>query len=189
MEEAAQERHCRFRGSVDCVGSWHTHPTSTPHPSNVDIGAVAQLLASSGSSRRTCLVLILSGNPNDPALGAHAFRRKLSGEDFIYVQRNAAATARLGPQQKKTRNVGLALSGGGSRAIAFHLGCLRALHDLNLLSRVQVISSVSGGSVISAMYAYSNDSFREFDARIVELLSEGLHRDIFREVFRPASNR
>ena len=187
MEEAAQERYCRFRGSVDCVGSWHTHPTSTPHPSNVDIGAVAQLLADSGSSRRTCLVLILSGNPNDPALGAHAFRRKLSGEDFIYVQQNAAATARLGPQPKKTRNVGLALSGGGSRAIAFHLGCLRALHDLNLLSRVQVISSVSGGSVISAMYAYSNDSFREFDARIVELLSGGLHRDIFREVFRPAS--
>ena len=187
MEEAAQERHCRFRGSVDCVGSWHTHPTSTPHPSNEDIRAVAQLLADSGFSRRTCLVLILSGNPDDPDLGAHAFRRKLSGEDFIYVQQNAAATARLGSQPKKPRNVGLALSGGGSRAIAFHLGCLRALHDLNLLSRVQVISSVSGGSVISAMYAYSNDSFREFDARVVELLSGGLHRDIFREVFRPAS--
>ena len=187
MEEVAQERRCRFRGSVDCVGSWHTHPTSTPHPSDVDIDAVTQLLADSGSSRRTCLVLILSGNPDDPVLGAHAFRTKLSGEDFIQLQLNAAATAHLGPQPKKSRNVGLALSGGGSRAIAFHLGCLRALHDLNLLSRVQVISSVSGGSIISAMYAYSNDSFREFDVRIVELLSRGFHRDIFREVFRPAS--
>ena len=29
--------------------------------------------------------------------------------------------------------VGLALSGGGSRAIAFHLGCLRALNDLGIL--------------------------------------------------------
>ena len=37
------------------------------------------------------------------------------------------------------------------------------------------------------MYAYSSDSFREFDARVVELLSRGLHRDIFREVFKPAS--
>ena len=187
MEEAAHERHCRFRGSVDCVGSWHTHPTSAPQPSDVDTGAVAQLLGDSGSSRRTCLVLILSGDPDDPDLGAHAFRTELSGENFIRVQRNTAATARLGPQPKKPRNVGLALSGGGSRAIAFHLGCLRALHDLNVLNRIQVISSVSGGSVISAMYAYSNDSFREFDARIVELLGRGLHRDIFREVFRPAS--
>ena len=187
MEEAAQERRCRFRGSVDCVGSWYTHPTSEPQPSDVDIGAVVQLLGDSGSSRRTCLVLILSGDPDDPVLGAHAFRTKLAGEDFIHLELNAAATARLGPQPKKSRNVGLALSGGGSRAIAFHLGCLRALHDLDLLSRVQVISSVSGGSVISAMYAYSNDSFREFDARIVGLLGRGFYRDIFRELFRPAS--
>ena len=49
---------------------------------------------------------------------------------------------------------------------------------------MQVISSVSGGSVISAMYAYSSDSFQEFDARVVELLRRGLHRDIIREVFR-----
>ena len=187
MEEAAQERRHRFRGSVDCVGSWHTHPASAPQPSDVDIGAVVQLLGDSGSSRRTCLVLILSGDPDDPALGAHAFRTLLDGEDSIQLELNGAATAHLGPQPKKSRNVGLALSGGGSRAIAFHLGCLRALHDLDLLSRVQVISSVSGGSVISAMYAYSNDSFREFDARIVELLGRGLHRDIFREMFRPAS--
>ena len=26
--------------------------------------------------------------------------------------------------------IGLALSGGGSRAMAFHLGCLRALNDM-----------------------------------------------------------
>ena len=183
MEEVAQEKHCRFRGSVDCVGSWHTHPTSSPHPSHIDVHAVAQLLASSDSTRRTCLILILSGSPNDPVLGAYAFRAKLSGENVVCIERNAAATVRLGTQTKKPQNVGLALSGGGSRAIAFHLGCLRALHDLDLLNRVQVISSVSGGSVVSAMYAYSNDSFREFDERVVELLRRGLHCDIFREVF------
>ena len=85
--------------------------------------------------------------------------------------------------------MGLALSGGGSRAIAFHLGCLRALHDLDLLDRLQVISSVSGGSVISAMYAYSDDPFPEFEARVLQLLGQGLHRDIFRQVFRPGSIR
>ena len=187
MEDVAKEKQCRFRGSVDCIGSWHTHPTSPPRPSRVDIGAIAQLLSDPDSTRRTCLVLILSGDPDDPTLGAYAFRTKLSDENFICIQWSAAATARLGPQPKKPRNVGLALSGGGSRAIAFHLGCLRALHDLDLLSRVQVISSVSGGSVISAMYAYSSNSFREFDARVVELLRRGFHRDIFREVLRPAS--
>ena len=187
MKEAAQNRDCRFRGSVDCVGSWHTHPTSIPHPSDVDIGAVAQLLADQGSTRRTCLILILSGNSDDPALGAYAFKTKQSGEDFIHIERTAASTARLGSQPEKPRNVGLALSGCGSRAIAFHLGCLRALHDLDLLSRVQVISSVSGGSVISAMYAYSNDSFEQFDARVVQLLRRGLHGDIFRHAFRPGS--
>ena len=187
MKEAAQEKRRRFRGSADCVGSWHTHPTSAPHPSHVDVHAVAQLLGNTDSTRRTCLILILSGCLDDPVLGAHVFRRKLSGDDVICIEQNAAATLSLRAQTEKPRNVGLALSGGGSRAIAFHLGCLRALHDLDLLSRIQVISSVSGGSVISAMYAYSNDSFREFEERVVKLLCRGLHGDIFREVFRPRS--
>lgn len=69
--------------------------------------------------------------------------------------------------------IGLALSGGGSRAIAFHLGCLRALHDRGVLDKVQVISSVSGGSVIAAAYAYWRCSFTEFDRRIVAMLRRG----------------
>src|SRR5260370_23092103 len=50
------------------------------------------------------------------------------------------------------RTIGLALSGGGSRAIAFHLGCLRALSRLGLLDRVAILSTVSGGSVIGAYF-------------------------------------
>ena len=187
MEAVAQEKHRRFRGSVDCVGSWHTHPTSTPHPSPVDIRAVAQLLAEPGSTRRTCLILILSGNPDAPSLGAYAFKTTLTGDDLTLIQQTTAATTHLRLEPEKPGNIGIALSGGGSRAMAFHLGCLRALHDLDLLSRVQVISSVSGGSVIAAMYAYSSDSFREFDARVVELLHRGLQQDIFREVFKLVS--
>jgi NTE family protein len=41
-----------------------------------------------------------------------------------------------------------ASSGGGSRAIAFHLGCLRALHDRGALERVQVQSGISGGAAL-----------------------------------------
>ena len=187
MEAAAKKRHSRFRGSVDCVGSWHTHPTSTPHPSTVDISAVAQLLGGPGSSRRACLILILSGSPDKPVLGAHAFRAKLAGKNHTFILPSASATVRLGTQPERPRNVGIALSGGGSRAIAFHLGCLRALHDLDLLGRVQILSSVSGGSIIAAMYAYSSDSFSGFDTSVRDLLSRGLQCDILREMVRPQS--
>ena len=47
-------------------------------------------------------------------------------------------------RKEAPETIGLALSGGGSRAIAFHLGCLRALHDLGVLEKVGVISTVSG---------------------------------------------
>src|SRR3546814_14805187 len=70
--------------------------------------------------------------------------------------------------------IGLALSGGGSRAIAFHLGCLRALHDRGVLPKVSVLSAVSGGSVIAALYAYSVDSFAEFETQVLRLLRRGL---------------
>ena len=187
MEEAARTRQQRFRGSVDCIGSWHTHPKSSPHPSDVDIGAVAELLAAPGSTRKSCLILILSGDPEAPVLGAHAFRTNLACERFIRIQQSTSATRPLGRQSRTSGKIGLALSGGGSRAIAFHLGCLRALNDLGILTNVKVVSSVSGGSVIAAMYAYSNDSFKEFEERIVELLSSGLQRKILRETFSIAS--
>lgn len=47
---------------------------------------------------------------------------------------------------------GLALSGGGSRAAAFHRGTLRGLIEVGLLDRVEVISTVSGGSVFAAAW-------------------------------------
>ncbi|MBF9052099.1 patatin [Roseobacter sp. HKCCD9010] len=77
--------------------------------------------------------------------------------------------------------IGLALSGGGSRAIAFHLGCLRALQDRGLLERVSVVSSVSGGSVIAALWAYSDDSFEDFEDRVIAILRRGLVKGIVRE--------
>lgn len=84
-------------------------------------------------------------------------------------------------------SIGLALSGGGSRAIAFHLGCLRALNDRGILPRIRVISSVSGGSVIAAMYAYNDDSFDQFDARVTALLRSGLYWSITRQALLSAT--
>jgi NTE family protein len=70
------------------------------------------------------------------------------------------------------------MSGGGARAIAFHLGCLRALHDRGLLDEVKVLSTVSGGSVIGACYAYSADDFVTFDRKLTGLLRSGIQRKI-----------
>jgi NTE family protein len=79
--------------------------------------------------------------------------------------------------------VGLALSGGGFRALAFHLGCLRALDDRRVLDRVSVVSGVSGGSLAAALWAYSDGDFADFDARVRELLGSGLQLRIARRAF------
>jgi predicted acylesterase/phospholipase RssA len=51
-----------------------------------------------------------------------------------------------------TGKVGLALSGGGFRASLFHLGVLARLAELDLLRHVEVVSCVSGGSIVGAHY-------------------------------------
>jgi len=49
--------------------------------------------------------------------------------------------------------IALCLSGGGFRAALFHLGALRRLNELGILSQVDTISSVSGGSITAAFLA------------------------------------
>jgi predicted acylesterase/phospholipase RssA len=48
--------------------------------------------------------------------------------------------------------MGLALSGGGFRASFFHIGVLARLAELDLLRHVEVLSCVSGGSIVGAHY-------------------------------------
>ena len=79
--------------------------------------------------------------------------------------------------------IGLALSGGGSRAIAFHLGCLRALYQLGILGKVTVLSTVSGGSVIGALYALTDEPFPAFERRVRAVLARGLVRPTLRAAF------
>ena len=89
-------------------------------------------------------------------------------------------------EQKKVdqeATIGLALSGGGSRAIAFHLGCLRALHEMGVLDKVKVISTVSGGSVIGTLYALSKVPFPEFEKQIRTILKRGLAWPTVRTAF------
>lgn len=72
-------------------------------------------------------------------------------------------------------NLGLALSGGGSRAAAFHSGTLLAMEDMGLLNLVDVVSSVSGGSLLGAAWVAANsrsqgtrEFVEEFRAELVD---------------------
>jgi len=60
--------------------------------------------------------------------------------------------------------------------MAFHLGCLRALDELGILNRARVLATVSGGSVIGAMYAIHDGSFAEFEERVRGILKVGFIR-------------
>ncbi len=72
------------------------------------------------------------------------------------------------------RRLGLALSGGGFRAVLYHLGVVRFLRDANILSKVTHMTSVSGGSIIGAHMALNWDRYcgseEEFEDAASELL-------------------
>ena len=85
--------------------------------------------------------------------------------------------------QPADETLALALSGGGSRAIAFHLGCLRALHQTGLLEDVSVLSSVSGGSVLAALYCHHEGDFESFEKKVRAILARGFVRPAIRVIF------
>lgn len=51
------------------------------------------------------------------------------------------------------KRLGLALSGGGFRAAAFHLGVFRKLDKFGLLSKIDLLTCVSGGSIAGGFLA------------------------------------
>lgn len=67
--------------------------------------------------------------------------------------------------------IGLAVSGGGYRAMLFHLGAFLRLYELGLLQRLDRISSVSGGSITAAKLALEWPKLHtrdDFFAHVVE---------------------
>jgi len=69
-------------------------------------------------------------------------------EDILSIYPNAKSmisSVRIG-------KIGLALSGGGFRASLFHIGVLKRLAELDILRHVQVISTVSGGTILGVYY-------------------------------------
>lgn len=71
------------------------------------------------------------------------------------------------PNRKPEPDIGLCLSGGGYRAMLFHVGALWRLYETGILGSVKRISSVSGGSITAAVLGLRWSSL-EFDAESVE---------------------
>jgi predicted patatin/cPLA2 family phospholipase len=93
--------------------------------------------------------------------------------------------------------VGLALSGGGFRASLFHIGLLARLAELDMLRHVEVLSCVSGGSILGAFYYLElrkmlqektdrdldRDDYVELVARIQTKFLAGVQRNIRLRMF------
>ncbi|CAE7769672.1 unnamed protein product [Symbiodinium pilosum] len=70
------------------------------------------------------------------------------------------------PGSQAAIRTGVCFSGGGSRALSFALGILRALESLQLIPHVDAISSVSGGTWASSIYMFAQN------VSVKELLGE-----------------
>lgn len=154
------EEATRLRGLADEIrkaivarldgtqGPWVEETLGEAHFGLGDFAAAEQHLARAGAAsedlwRRETTAMQLA------ALAA------LRGFDAARVA--AALAAFLGEtggaiERADTGKVGLALSGGGFRASLFHIGVLARLAECRVLRRVEVLSCVSGGSILGAHY-------------------------------------
>jgi NTE family protein len=94
----------------------------------------------------------------------------LVGDDHLDSARHATDVKSI-PET----GFGLCLSGGGYRAMLFHLGTFWRLNDLGILPKFTRISSVSGGSITSAFLGicwnrlqWRNGSAENFQTTVVE---------------------
>ena len=175
---------------VRYVGTWHSHPVSPAQPSTTDYKGIATIFASApDNGARQLMVIVGHAAEREPQLGAYAFEKqdltKHHARLAMEIEARGGVTTPppLVPLHKR---IGLSLSGGGSRAVAFHLGTLRALEDLKLLDEIDVISGVSGGSVITGLIGYTEAPFAQIDHNTVEFLRRGLVRPALKKLLNPA---
>ncbi len=95
------------------------------------------------------LVLGVGCATTDPATSQTGMEAKRAAPDVA-----SRWTLTLGPQERRDQQfIGLAISGGGSRAAVFGAAVMLELDRLGLLRQVDAISAVSGGTMPAALYA------------------------------------
>ena len=112
----------------------------------------------------------------------------------VHRDRVSSKNDRPGPAD----GVALCLSGGGYRAMLFHLGALWRLNELGYLARLNRVSSVSGGSITAGVLALawprldfdataSRDELRRSSSSTRSARSRGTTVDVWRD--RPRDRR
>jgi len=83
---------------------------------------------------------------------------------------------------KEPKNIGIALSGGGIRAMVFHMGLFKWLAEQNLFEQVKKVSTVSGASLcVGMIYAHNNLAWptsEDFLSKILPSVEESLKVDL-----------
>ena len=188
--ELCEDYRERTHGIVRYVGTWHSHPIGTAEPSLTDYAGITDIFAAAPDDGAHQLMAIVGHAARaQPELGAYTFHKHEltaldTGTALTLAVRGGITTPP--PVAALNKSIGLSLSGGGSRAVAFHLGTLRALEDLNLLDEVDVISGVSGGSVMTGLLGYTEAPFAHIDRETIQFLRHGLVGPGLKKLLHPA---
>ncbi len=83
-------KRTQSHGSVQFVGTWHTHPEAAPLPSQIDLAGMAQIVTSVDPPINKALLVIVGHTPRHASIGAYLFRR----QDFVVVRQPMAAVTR-----------------------------------------------------------------------------------------------
>lgn len=69
----------------------------------------------------------------------------------LFARKAESPQRTSGSTTERRANAGVCLSGGGYRAMLFHVGAIRRLYEIDALRHLSRISSVSGGSITAAL--------------------------------------
>ena len=179
----------RSNGMVKYVGTWHSHPRSPATPSSTDYVGIASIFTMNpGQGAHQLMMIVGRAAQADVELGLYAFEKhavRMSKEGVVAEIVPDGGRRPAPPIPVSGQSMGLALSGGGSRAVAFHLGTLRALEDLGFLDEIKVLSGVSGGAVMAGLLGYTNEDFHAVDRKTTAFLRRGLVWPLFKKLLHP----
>ena len=177
------------RGMVRYIGTWHSHPRSPATPSSTDYAGIASIFATNpGQGAHQLMMIVGNSAQSDAELGLYVYEKRtvrICKESAVAEIAPDGGRRQAPPIPASGQSIGLALSGGGSRAVAFHLGTLRALEDLGFLDEIQVLSGVSGGAVMAGLLGYTNEDFQAVDKKTAAFLKRGLVWPSFKKLSHP----